>query len=392
MACVATLGIAQQFKYRATVGPAETDGFYRIALNPQLVGVTQPSFNDLRIFDSQDHEVPYWVDTEARRHVTTQFAEYPVLSRQRGDSATVIVLHNAQKQRIDNLSLFIANADVQKQLRLMGSHDRQAWYSVKESEWVRPVGDGKTVAELKVVNFPLVDYEYLRIEIDDRRTSPIHVQKAGYYLSESSLGSYVPLKSTVSQVDSVNAKTTWVSLGLPSLATVDKVTFEVSWPKLYLRQANIYAAEDGEPLRYVASVELKSGGPIDIELPSVRCDKIVMEVVNRDNPPLAVASGQAFMLKRHCVAQLAKGETYLMRFGDAHLPMPQYDIAYFRGQVPTNLPVLNHAEIEAEAVRPPAPAPWYANPWVIWGAIGAVVALLGYLTWSMMKGDAEKEL
>ncbi|MFT3740183.1 MAG: hypothetical protein QM786_15650 [Breznakibacter sp.] len=385
LAGVSALAFAQHFKFQAGVNPVDEDGFYRIVLTPRLVGLSQPDFSDLRIFDAKNVEVPYWIDTETRRHISAQFTEYPILSRTWADSTTVLVLHNALRQRIDNLSLFIANADVQKQLRLTGSNDRQVWYSVKESDWVRPVGDGKTVAELKVVNFPLVDYEFVRIEIDDRRSSPIHVQKAGYYVSESSPGSYVPLNATWVQADSAAARTSWLSVAFDGFMVVDNVKLEVVSPALYLRQANVYAGDDEKRLDFVATVELKSDRPIDIELPSVRTAKLVLEVFNHDNPPLKISRAEAFMLKRHCVAQLTGGETYHLRFGDAKRQMPHYDIAYFRGQVPANATEIAHLGIEREADRPSPPTPWYADSRVIWGAILSVVALLGYLTWTMVK-------
>src|SRR5688572_8794052 len=92
---IAATGIAQTFRGESPLSKVETDGFYRIAVTPELTTHLNENFTNIRIIDSKGVEVPYLFQQEKPEYHTLQFKTYAIVEKkQTKGCCTTLILHN----------------------------------------------------------------------------------------------------------------------------------------------------------------------------------------------------------------------------------------------------------------------------------------------------------
>jgi Na+-translocating ferredoxin:NAD+ oxidoreductase RnfD subunit len=111
-----------------------------------------------------------------------------------------------------------------------------------------------------------------------------------------------------------------------------------------------------------------------------------IDIANRDDNPLTIASVKAYQRKQFAVAYLEKGEKYYLVAGDSSAQEVSYDLSFLQAKPLSAMHVINHSQIENN--------PAYAKPVfkagrdytkLIWLSIAVVLILLSLLTWRMVK-------
>jgi hypothetical protein len=387
---------AQDFRYTAPVDPVAESGFHKILLSPAITGAVQADFADLRLQDAQGREVPYLLTREQPLQRTTRFREYELVSqRMQEKKGTSLILRNPQRSRINNISLQIKNASVRKQAQLSGSNDARTWYVINERYELQPIANTAETSEVKLLDFPLSDYEYYKLDINDSLSPPLNILKAGYYDTYTEDGKYTRIPGLSVQVaDSAARKQTYVRLTLDQPALVDKLTFRVVSPAYYRRTARlgemqVITGKRKKDTRTafvsLADFELKSGEETSVLLPGARLEDFYFIIDNADNPPLQLSEIQAYQLNTYVTAQLEGGQAYRMQFGNERLRAPAYDLAYFGGKIPAEVPVLNTGEMTAlSAADSPESTAFFTSNFFIWIALGITILGLGYMSFRLM--------
>jgi hypothetical protein len=254
-------------------------------------------------------------------------------------------VHNNEKNKINNISLHIKNANVNKKVKLSGSSDSRSWYIIEDDYLLQSVYNNNTTSEVRLLDFPLSDYEYYKLEINDSLSAPLNIIKAGYYDTYTENGKYMLIsKASFRQRDDTLPKQTFVGITLDQPTFIDKLEVEVAAPSLYFRQAIIYATikEKGrkgrEKLVYksVSSAELKSGSSNTIYLSDFRAKNFHLVINNEDNPPLQIQNIKAYQLNVYLIAELRKGARYSLQFGNQAIGQPAYDLQYFTDKIPAH--------------------------------------------------------
>ena len=383
---------AQKFRYGAALQAVDSSGFYKIQLAPELNAKLLDGYADFRLLDSAGKEIPYILDGDQAMTTTSLYKEYEIVEKKfLKDSATIVILRNDKNESIDNLSLQIRNADVYKTMNLSGSFDRKQWFVLKESESIYSVRNQNDVAEIKLFHFPLTNYPFLRLVINDKNSAPLDIIKAIHYESFSVAGSYTELKSRFVTSDSVKTKTTWVHVIFNEELIPDEFKVSVAAPVRYLRRVNIYyvnsQTKTGEKY-FHSSVVLNSELSQRFSFgEGVRAKELWLEVINEDSPALSISGVSWFQLNRFCIAELEKGKQYQLRFGDSLLVSPRYDLTYFKDIIPSSMAVLKHGEIKRLLSSQQAPEPEksiFTDKRYIWATLILIIALLGFVSFRMV--------
>ncbi|HEU4716277.1 MAG TPA: hypothetical protein VFU15_00505 [Bacteroidia bacterium] len=183
----------------------------------------------------------------------------------------------------------------------------------------------------------------------------------------------------------------------------------------YYRAARLYRIDevpaDGRTVMQqteLSSTILSSFNSNEINLNSARVKKLLPVVKNEDDQPLVIDSVAGFQVKHYIVAELEKGNSYAIYFGDERMGFPAYDLRYFREKVPRQPPVIRagkrndtakekvsagvladttpgSSRVKAKAIASSSATPWYENKLFTWIAIGTVILLLGIMTVRMLK-------
>jgi hypothetical protein len=393
----------QTFQFKATLETVAKDSFYRIPLPPQVLGQLNTQLSDIRLYDEQHQEIPYLMRREQPVQSTTLFHEYEVVSKVLTPKvSTVLVLRNPIKSPINNLSLVIKNANVRKKARLSGSNDAKSWFVIEEAYNLEAMYSNTGTTEVKLLDFPLSDYEYYQLEINDSLSAPINILRVGYYDIQAENGKYAPIPGlSFTQLDSAAVRQSYIHVSLKNAAQIDKLTIDIKAPAHYRRTANLSLAEwrkgkRGERARIyesVSSLEISSSVENTLALSGFKAKEFYLIIDNEDNPPLTIGELKAYQLNTFLIAELKQGKTYHLEFANATIGLPSYDLPYFQEKIPANLSTVRIKEvagvpvisgINASTENPVTPT-LFTSPLFIWIAMGLVLALLSYMSYRMLK-------
>jgi hypothetical protein len=391
--------LAQDTVGVARIPKVQRNGFYRIKMAPALVSYLSLGFANARIKDQTGKEVPYLLSEETHNFSALAFREYKMDKRSVKGCCTHLILHNPERKKIDNVSLQIRNADTYKYASLLGSDDQKSWYALRESFAFYPVDGINQTSEMRAVDFPLSDYSFYKLSIDDSSSAPLNIIRAGYYETSTEVGRYSEIVGVQMKTE-VNAdKETLITLTMDTTALIDRITLELTGPAFYHRTATVLARRwqtdpRGKRTDYLEELEsftLNSRQEASVSLGSVRAQELLIKIRNDDNPPLNITGANLFQLNRYLVAYLEPSVEYNVQVGGKDQSAPVYDIAYFRDSIP-DVPaqvVAGDLVLQAKTVANPS-FTLFTNRNIIWVAIILVVALLGFMSRRLIREVSAK--
>jgi hypothetical protein len=388
MFCALAIG-AQTFTHSLTL-EAKKSAMQALAISPELKNIASTSFNDVRIYDKNQNEVPYFTVNESFNYPSVNFKEYEITNKEVGKGRyTSFIINNPKKEPMQNAVLCIANSDAWKLCDVVGSDDKQQWYSVSDGIHMYHLYDEGTVHAYRTLHFPMVNYKYIKVEINDLSTLPLNILKVGYFEGAISAGKLNEVKPEVTSFTTDKEKKLSVAKFKFSNATsIDRVNFRFKAPNYYKRQARIIADRvrlvNHKEQRYkdvLLEFELNSNTNNSFELHGFRETEFEIEISNEDNPPLEPESFDFLQLQTYLVADFKAGEKYTLMAGNKRLTTPSYDIEYFRNKISQFVPTLEVSDLkvipQTEPIKiiPPERKMWQ-EPWFMWLCIALASFML----------------
>jgi hypothetical protein len=220
-----------------------------------------------------------------------------------------------------------------------------------------------------------------------------------------SQGALLPVpRLSFRQYDSLEVKKTILRFSAATPVLIDQLAFTITAPALYHRQAVLYQKQEtrrrrgrkGRHYQPVARFVLAAGKPNVLRLSGFRSGDFYVAIRNGDSPPLQIREAAAYQQAVYLVAALEKGKKYRLVFGSAvPVPAPAYDLPYFKDSIPRQLSTLQTGKIKLAAGRKehnshPLNA-FFTSRALIWAALLAVIALLGFMTYKMLQETGRKK-
>lgn len=391
---------AQKFTLEAEVEAVEQAAYHKILLSPELLGSTEYDQSDIRLYDQEGKEQPYLITEEEAESVTAVFTAYEITDQKyKEDTISHITFHNPEKEAIDNVSFVVRNTDVQKRARLSGSDDGVSWFIIKDNYLLHGMHSDEETTELKILDFPLSDYEYFRLDINDNWRLPINILKVGYYDTQKTVGKVTTFDCPIEyQKDS--AKKTYLKIAFDTPRYFEKLKIEVSGADYYSRYTDILVKKEtvdrknrvSTYFHKIGSFELNSNSTNEVDLRRGALKEFYIQIDNRDNAPLKVEQITGSFLNKYAVAELNPLNKYVLKWGDKTIHSPEYDIAVFADRIPEDALKINHSKIKSliEKVEEVKEKGVFENPYIIWSIIGAVGLLLGFVSLRMVKEIGQK--
>jgi hypothetical protein len=360
---------AQTFVAEAELSTGSKDGFYNIQLTPDQSIYLNRGFTNIRIMDDKNKEVPYLLRVEEPHSVTEVFREYTIIDKSHTKNCcTVVVLHNSDQRLLNNIHLIVKNADVSKEATLLGSDDKVNWFALKEYFILSPAKNTKGTFDVKIVDFPLSNYEYYSLRINDSISAPLNILTAGYFEVKTENGRYTEVPA-VKQIkaDSTKEKKTYLRVQFNGPQTVDKFELTMKGAPFFQRRAMLYipktrSIKGGKTETYndpVQEIEITSKKPTSIELPALKVKELLIVIDNQDNPALEIERVNAYQLNRYLTAWLSSTTKYTVKVGQPDLSAPLYDISFFKDSIPDDTDVLQWALLnltQAKRLHPKQPS------------------------------------
>lgn len=390
-----------QFQITGKIKEVKENGFHEIVLPPEIRSYSKQELSDIRIFNSKGNEIPYFIKSNSEALLNT-FEEYNIVSKTVSPKKTTsIVVAIPLTKNNNQLSLFIANADVEKKYSISGSSDQKEWFGISNSEVLYDLNSSTEASVVKTISYPLSTYKYLKIDFDDQKTLPINVLKVGNFntqLQKNTLQEIKPKKSSTSEISS--EKETQIHVVFDGPQVINQITFDITGPTYYKRKAIIYKKVTIQNKRKsqiadeeIVSLELNSNTKNSFEIPEIFEKEFYIKIENHDNLPLSVSTIKYSQKPISIIADLNANEKYSIKTGDNKLTEPDYDLSDFKNNIKGILPqtYIYNIQQNSTAKNKTEHTSFWQQGWFMWLCIlfGGITIL--FFTTSLIKDLKEKK-
>lgn len=396
-----SLNYAQTFTYESLISGVNQTTLYKIPLNPDIMQYMNASLNDLRILDSATHEVPYVIFSEALLKSKSDFVPYEIVSQKHFSNYSEIIILNANKDKISNIAFNINNSDAFKYCSIEGSEDMKQWYSVSALQELSLVYNDVYTNQYKCIYFPLNNYKYFKLLVDDWQAEPLKINSAGYFKNSVIAGKLNEVAFSKGITEDANNKKTVVKLNFSNNQSVDRIDFKIKEPRLFMRHAVLYVKRERkikdrteDYQETLVEFDLKSDEPLYFDLNQLNEKEVYIDIENKDNPALQIESISCKQLAKYLVCDLKANHAYTLKCGDANLKRPEYDLINFVSQIPQLLPEAKLSPMKEipkkEEVIINEVKPFYETQQFLWLCLGIAAIAIFFFSKSLLK-DMSKE-
>lgn len=343
-----------QYNTTAKLKKAAENGMHEIVLSPEIRSFSKQNLSDIRIFDSKGNEIPYFIQN-SKDVSSNSFVEYSIISKTVAPKKTTsIIIEIPSNNKNNQLSLFIANSNVEKKYSVSGSDDQKEWFGISDSQILSDLNSASETSVVKTISYPLSTYHYLKIDFDDRKTLPINVLKVGNFntqLQKRTLQEIAPKKSFTTEDHSKKETQIHVLFNAPQV--INEISFEISKPTYYNRRAILFRKVKQETRRKpsiieeeITSFELNSNVKNTFTIPEIFEKEFYIKIENHDNQPLSISAIKYSQKPISIVADLSRDESYILKTGNKTLTEPDYDLSSFKNNIAVSLPQIAVYDIQ----------------------------------------------
>lgn len=173
---------------------------------------------------------------------------------------------------------------------------------------------------------------------------------------------------------------------------IDLLSFVIANPVLYKREALISSGDGGA---MVATISIDPGDTV-FRVPTVKARELLIDISNKDNPPLVITRVATVQSGIYLVVLLRADRRYTLVAGDPSVRAPEYDLHYFTDSLRSEPPILGlgtvHREKEGAVVTRTVAfrsQSGGAGLW-LWGVVAVILLLLIYVSVKMTRAIDKK--
>jgi len=384
--------------YQGKINKVSENGLHQILLTPEVRSALQNNIDFLRIFDTKNNEVPY-VIYEGKSN-NSSLKNFTIISKTAVPNvATSVIISNENALNLDNLTLKIANTDVDKKYNISGSNDQKEWFGLVINQKVIGLNDaGENFVERDFA-FPLNNYKFLKIDFIDKNSLPINILGVSLEENHSVNQSKTELQNFTQKIETdKKLKQTRITITFQNQQLIDGIGFDISSPSYYLRDARIlinktrvYKKSTENFVENISAFQLNSKSKNRFDIQSFFAKEFIIEIDNQDNPALEIKTIHLFQSPVSILTDLKSNEIYTLKT-DSTWSAPQYDLASSGIDFNQNYPVAtlsNLEKIEQSKSKETAKSFWQ-TPLFMWICIVLAVTIIGYFAIGLIK-DMNKE-
>ncbi len=369
-------------------------GFKKIILTPELRAVANDDFSDLRVFDTQMQQTPYFIQNFSYKKTGIVF--FSINNKiYNTKKETKIVIDNPQKNIYNLFTFKVSNASVRKNCKIEGSNDSKKWYVISEKIYLNLSKNTAKGFNYYNINFPSIDYKYIRLVINDSLSAPIHIKDVGYFEHKKTSNElkYQSLDYTYKILQ--KEKLTLIHVTANKTFEINRLKLIIDNPNLYSRNARLYYAEsiNNEVIKHpLKSIHLNSKSPNSFKNLTIKQKEFWIEVDNKDDQPLSIVGIDFYQQEKYLVIDLKPNQNYTIVAGDKKLKKPSYDLVNFMHEIEYDLPI-----VKIEGVKTTKQElnifvkekKFYEKSWFMWLSMGAVGIIILLFTLSLLKKTEE---
>ncbi|MBC5835488.1 hypothetical protein G6N05_06885 [Flavobacterium sp. F372] len=386
--------------HKATISTIQKDGFHKITISPEIRSASVDNLGYFRILDKSKKEVPYVLFNNVKWSSFTYNKIDKVKKESILDSITsyIIPIHEHSTKYCSELSLLISNSNIEKSYSISGSNNQKEWFGLVSNQILSDLNNEKGTSVERKIFFPLNNYKFLKIDLNDKKSLPINVLEIGYSVRNfkmTEITNLIDFKYKISE-DKKNKKTI-ITLSSDNYQRIDGISFDVK-TKLFSRNASVFVNATRTVKKRTENFKheffnfnLASNTSNVFPQNGFYEKELIVEIDNQDNQPLEISKINVFQNTISVIADLKVNEKYEIIL-DTTLSKPNYDLVNFTKNIPAELPkatISNLKKMDSESKEASEKSFWQ-KPIFLWSTILLTLLLLAYFVFSMLK-DVEKK-
>ena len=382
---------SHEFAYRRKIENITANDWYTVALPADIFKNCERDFRDLRILELTNGdtiEVPYLLDilqTEIDQHEVVLSS---VNQSSRDNEIFVTFLNTGFK--VNHLDLSFVEENFFATVKVEGSNDRKQWFVLTKNEKVFSVENSNERYSSSTVNFPLTDYNYLRLTIAS--ADKVTLSRAAFRMDEIKLGSFEEIPATFTVSTDKKSKRTVIDVPLDHFRPVSNIALEIAEQHDFYRHIIIETLVDSIHAErgWIRNYQMVSGNlitsfkPNQFSIPLTLTNRLRITIENYDNTPLPISAVKLNGARIQLRAKLRTNESCLFYCKDRHTKT-QYENQHFADKIPMQTAQRLLGPEESIAPTPTVINAIFENKAWLWGILVAIIALLGFFTLKMMK-------
>lgn len=398
-----TFAQLNSYRYKRKLEPVIKEGYYSIPLLPEITANCQNDLSDLRIYNisgSDTTEAPYLLNMLGDRIGETAIPFELINDVTHLKCCSFVTLKMNRQTVINRINLDIAERNFDKIVVIEGSNDNRQWFTIKKHVRISGFSNGESTFRSGIISFPAAEYRYFRIKFDDDGSARVTVTAAYAFEYKITKGNYDELyiKSRQQTEDKKN-KVSEVIVDLAHNYHISRLSLQSDNNTDFYRRIDIFRSGgiyhtpkgDEELWQQVGSGMISSADDNLFAFDDLQTRRLKIKISNYDDRPLTFDHVKVYSEKIALTAQLPAGEELYLAYGKENADAPVYDLLHFKNKIPENLTSLKYGKEETKpaAAAPEAGAAITGKTW-LWIAMGAVILLIGYFAFSMLKKETEK--
>lgn len=326
-------------------------GLSRVDLPLSTLDAARPNLEDLRIIDATGREIPYLV----KRPLPAAQSVAPVkaFQAQIEGSSTRLNLVTGTNAPLRGLALHVAgHGEFIKAARIEGSHNLQNWETLADHQPLFRMADGATNLE---VSLPESAWEFLRLTIDDSRSSAIPFTGADLILTASTAPSQ-PLDIAIKSRDETPGVTR-ISLGLSARNVTPSLLHIEAVDSVFARPITVAVTRmEGDDLVeqplvgsiiYQMDVNGETESRLDLPIDrQIDGRELLVLIANGDSPPLTITGIRTERRAVYLIFPAEKPGRYRLLSGNRQCPQPTYDLS----DLPHDLNAITTSDVDASEI------------------------------------------
>lgn len=343
---------AQQIQAKVTTNES---GYNTITVPQEFRAKMANDIGMLRIKDSQKNEIPFILKPQE----TNLLYFSPIAYQQEKnatDSTETYFIDNKTKKKNNGYILQIVNSTDNKKYRVEGSDDMQNWFGIVNNGILTDLTDQDQTFTNKSIQFPLVDYRYVRIILDNKNSPAIRILGIGEMKNNQTPLQLEKIREISYQITNNRGdKTTLINVKKDLWTPIDYFQIHISSPKQYYRTVSTYFENENsnanknnvKPKRIVREqLYFRTNSGDMYALNELYPRNFLIEIDNEDNPPLQIDSISFYQTPIQLVAELANKQEYSLQV-DSGWSAPNYDLSKIDLDLPPNIPSADVKEIKS---------------------------------------------
>ncbi len=390
-----------QWPYYVEVTPEKREaGLYQVALPTWVMDKARTDLGDLRLFDSNNREIPYGIrirrEVDEKREIPVRLFNAGVAGPATSEVSIDLGENHGEHNEVE---IETRGENFRRQVVIEGSDSGREWRTLNTDGVLFRFASQNTVAESRRVEYPTSRYRYLRVKVSrDQLTDDdapeitkvkvtMAVREKGWRAAWN-----VPVPSYQLLRNQGAHASAWI-IDLGARTPCDRLSLTIA-DESFSRPFQVEAIDDNQNVRVVATGDLTRHAGDEPKLVIVfnqeeNVRQFRLQITDYSNPTLDIKSIEASAPARELVFELKEPQSESLRLfvGNANVTAPHYDFGKELQARLSKQPVNSAITVlmTNREYKPELLPLTERVPWLIYFVLAASSIALGFVLFSLAR-------